>query len=129
MTIIRPVHRYLGEALLLVALAGVILALIGLVRKEKLARAENLFGMAYAGLLDLQALLGLVQFLYLLVQGGTGLVSSLFIVHPVLMVLALMVVHASREWRDREMPVRHRAQLVSYGLSLLLILGGRLILV
>ena len=61
MSVITPIHRYLGETLLLVALIGVILAIMGLVRRKELEQPERIFGMAYAGLLDLQALLGLVQ--------------------------------------------------------------------
>jgi heme A synthase len=128
MNVISLVHRILGETLLLVALLGVILAVIGLVRKQKMERAEKLFGTSYAGLLDLQALLGLIQFVYLLLNGATGLISSIFILHPILMVLAVVVVHASRTRRDSPIPTRHRAQLLAYGLSLLFIFAGRMII-
>lgn len=127
MNIVSLAHRVLGETLLVVALAGVVLAIVGLVRKQEMKRTERIFGMAYAGLLDLQALLGLVEFVWLLTLGAGGLVTSLFILHPILMVLALVVVHASRAWRSSEPPTRHRAQLIAYGLSLALVLGGYLI--
>jgi hypothetical protein len=127
MSIINSIHRYLGETLLLIALLGVILALVGLVRKKELEPAERIFGLAYSGLLDLQALLGIIQFVYLLTLGGSGLIMSRFIFHPILMLLAVVVVHASRAWRSSPLPTRHRAQLVAYGLSLLLIFAGRMI--
>ncbi|MGD8794028.1 MAG: hypothetical protein PVF47_15860 [Anaerolineae bacterium] len=129
MNVISLIHRILGETLLLVALLGVILAVAGIVRKKKMDRPEKIFGLSYAGLLDLQALLGLIQFVYLLINGATGLISSLFILHPILMVLAVIVVHASRTWRESPIPTRHRAQLISYGLSLLLTFTGRMIMI
>lgn len=129
MDIVKLIHKILGETLLIIALVGVVLALIGLIRRQALERAEDIFGMVYAGLLDLQALLGLVSFIYLLTLTGTGLLTSKFILHPILMILALIVVHASRKQRSGPVPARHRAQLVAYGLSLLLIFAGRMILV
>jgi len=127
MGVVSTIHRYLGETLLLVALIGVGLAIVGLVRRREVARAERVFGMVYAGLLDLQALLGIIQLIWLLTAGATGLVTSRFILHPILMVLALVIVHASRAWRDNPPPTRHYAQLAAYGLSLVLILVGRMI--
>lgn len=127
MSIITTIHRYLGETMLLIALIGVILAIIGLTRKKELEKAEHIFGIAYAGLLDLQALLGLVQFVYILIVAGTALLLSSFVLHPILMILAVVVVHGSRSRRSGEMPARHWAQLIAYGLSLVLIFAGRMI--
>ena len=53
---------------------------------------------------------------------------SIFILHPILMLLAVVVVHASRSRRDGAPPARHWAQLIAYGLSLVLIFAGRMIL-
>lgn len=127
MDVISTIHRYLGETLLLVALIGVILALVALARRREMERAERVFGIIYAGLLDLQALLGVIQFIWLMTLGATNLVTSTFILHPILMVLAVIVVHVSRIWRDNPPPTRHYAQLVAYGLSLILIFVGRML--
>lgn len=127
MDIVSLVHRILGETLLLIALLGVVLAIVGLVRKQELEEPEKIFGMAYAGFLDAQVLLGLVQFIYLLTLTSTSLLASGLILHPILMILAVVVVHASRAWRNSPLPARHRAQLVAYGLSLILIFAGRMI--
>jgi hypothetical protein len=121
------IHRFLGETLLLIALVGVILAIIGLVRKQAMERAERIFGLIYAGLLDLQALLGLISLIYLISLAGTSILTGLFIVHPILMILAVVVVHASRSRRSGPVPDRHWAQLVAYGLSLLLVFAGRML--
>ena len=123
------IHRFLGETLLLIALVGVILAIIGLIRKQALERAERIFGLIYAGLLDIQALLGLITLIYLVMMAGTSILTSMFILHPVLMILAVVVVHASRGRRSGPMPSRHWAQLVAYGLSLLLVFVGRMLFV
>jgi hypothetical protein len=115
--------------MLLIALAGVILAIVGLARKRKREQAEKIFGSAYAGLLDLQALLGIMQFVWLLSKVGGSLLSWRYILHPVLMIVAVAVVHGSRARRDSPMPLRHRAQLGAYGLSLLLIFAGRMLFI
>ena len=120
--IIAPIHRYLGETMLLVALIGVILAIVGLVRKKTLEQPENIFAMIYSGLLDLQVVLGIV--FYFLLPGP----ARPTILHPILMVLAAIVVHVGRTWRNSPIPIRHRAQLAIYGASLILIFVGRMLL-
>jgi hypothetical protein len=125
MQIIDTIHRYLGELMLLIALLGVILAIIGLVRKKAWNKPEDIFGMIFAGLLDLQALLGLINWVYRLINGAP--LSLAYILHPLFMIAAVVVVHASRKWRTMPVPIRHRAQLAAYGLSLVLIFVGRMI--
>lgn len=127
MDVLSTIHKYLGEALMLVALIGVALAVVALVRQRVPARVDRTFGLIYGGLLDLQALLGIGQFVWLLTLGASGLVTSTFILHPILMLLAVVVVHASRKWRDDPAPRGHYAQLIAYGLSLALILAGRML--
>ena len=53
MNVVTLLHRFLGETMLLIALVGVILAIIGLVRKKEMEKAENVFGVVYAGLFEL----------------------------------------------------------------------------
>jgi heme A synthase len=119
--IIAPTHRILGETMLLIALVGVIFAIVGLVRKKELEKPERIFAIVYSGLLDLQALLGLV--FYFLLPGPVRPT----ILHPILMVLAVVVVHIERRWQSSPVPTRHWAQLGIYGLSLLLVFAGRMI--
>jgi hypothetical protein len=69
-----------------------------------------------------------VQFVYILIVAGTALLLSSFILHPILMILAVVLVHGSRSRCSGEMPGRHWAQLIAYGLSLILIFAGRMIL-
>lgn len=126
MSIINTVHRYLGELMLLVALIGVILAVAGLVRKKTWQKPEEIFGMAFAGLLDLQALLGIIYWVYLLIN-VKRILSPAYILHPLFMIGAVVVVHASRKWRSGPKAIRHRAQLAAYGASLVLIFVGRMI--
>lgn len=119
---IAPIHRYLGETMLLVALVGVILAIVGLVRKKELKRTERIFAIVYSILLDVQLVLGII-FYFLLPAPARPT-----ILHPIVMLLAVVVVHAGRAWRNAPTPLRHRAQLGVYGLSLALIFVGRMIL-
>ena len=119
--IIAPIHRYLGETMLLIALIGVILAIVGLIRKKAWEKPERIFGMIYAGLLDLQALLGVIYY-FLLPQPARP-----SLLHPIIMILAVIVVHAGRRWRDSPTPIRHRAQLAVYGFSLVLVFIGRML--
>lgn len=126
MNTLSLIHRILGETMLLIALVGVILAIVGLVRKKEIEKPERLFGIVYTALLDIQTLLGIIQFVYILTLPGNFLLFP-FLLHPVFMILAVVVVHASRAWRNSAIPTRHRAQLIVYGLSLLLIFAGRII--
>jgi hypothetical protein len=119
--IIAPIHRYLGETMLLVALAGVGLAVAGLVRKKQLKRTERVFAIVYSVSLDIQLVLGLI--FYFLLPGP----ARPTLLHPLLTFLAAVVVHVGRSWRESPTPLRHRAQLGVYGLSLVLILAGRII--
>jgi hypothetical protein len=119
--ILAPIHRYLGETMLLVALVGVILAIVGLVRKQELERTERIFAIVYSVSLDIQLVLGLI--FYLLLPGPAR--PTIF--HPLLMLLAVVVVHVGRAWRNASTPLRHRAQLVVYALSLVLVFAGRMI--
>jgi hypothetical protein len=121
--IVAPIHRYLGETMLLVAIIGVVLAIVGLVRKQVLEKPENVFAMVYSGLLDLQVVLG---FLFFFLLPGPGRPT---ILHPILMTLAAVMVHAGRAWRGSPSPTRHWAQLGIYGASLMLIFAGRMLLV
>ncbi len=127
MDLIRLLHRILGETLLLIALIGIILAIVGLIRKQAMERGEAIIGLLYPGLLYLQALLGIVVYVLLMTQAGMPLIVWPLVLHPILMILAMVVVHASRTWRNGPPPTRHWAQLAAYGLSLVLILAGRMI--
>ena len=49
------------------------------------------------------------------------------LLHPILMILAVVVVHVGRQWRDSPVPTRHWAQLGVYGLSLVLVLAGHMV--
>lgn len=121
--IVAPIHRYLGESMLLVALAGVILAIVGLLRKQALDKPENVLAMVYSGLLDLQVVLGIL--FYFLLPGP----ARPTLLHPVLMIAAAIVAHVGRVWRNSPSPTRHWAQIGIYGASLVLILAGRMLLV
>jgi len=118
---IAPIHRYLGETMMLIALVGIVLAIVGLVRKKKLERTERIFGMIYSVLLDVQLLLGVI--FYFLLPGP----SRPTILHPIIMVLAVNVVHVSRAKRNGPRPTCHQVQLGVYVLSLALVLIGRMI--
>jgi hypothetical protein len=126
MDLVRLLHRILGETLLLIALIGILLAIVGLIRKQAMDRAEAIFGLLYPGILDLQALLGIVLYVLLMTQAGMPLIVWPLVLHPILMILAVVMVHASRAWRNGSPPSRHWAQLAAYGLSSVLILTGRI---
>ena len=70
---------------MLIALVGIIVASVGLNPKEgaQAGRKMSLVWL-FAGLLDLQAFWVIVSFVYLLLQGASGLVTSVWILHPVI---------------------------------------------
>jgi hypothetical protein len=117
---ITTIHRILGEVTLLIALVGVMLAVVVLVRKTVLENPERILAIAFLAPLDLQALLGSISYFSL------PALTRPTLLHPILMILAVMVVHMGCRSRKNPSPAHLWAQLSIYGLSLVLVFAGRM---
>jgi len=112
---------------LLAALVGVGRAAIALVRDSAFGRADRIIRAAYNGLLDLQALYGIGLTLYLLVRFGFDPLWPRRILHPLIMLGAVVVAHGARALAGEDDPSRHRAQLIGYLVSFAIIFVGVLV--
>ena len=91
-TIVLSIHSIVRFVLLLVALAGLIKAIIGLAQKGKSDKTDQALASAFVGFYDLQALLGiLLIFLGSLTQA----------IHPVVMFVGIIAAHVLQSMGKR----------------------------
>ena len=109
MSFLLIVHSYLRWLILIVALVAVIKFAIGWRRGSAFQRVDRIFASAFSGLMDLQALVGLI----LLVWGGVAGVGfpSFRIEHTVTMIIAAVVAHLHVLWKNADDQKRFRNSL------------------
>jgi hypothetical protein len=113
-------HSLLRWLILAVAIFGTLRAALGLGGGLAYQRFDNAVGATYVGLLDLEALTGIVLLAAVL---GTGRMPGL--PHPLFTLTAVAVAHlARRAVQGREGAEKHRWQLIGTSLSLLLVVIG-----
>ena len=110
-------HSGLRYLVLLAGLVLVVVCVAGLASRKPGGKALRVLGSSYTGLLDLQALLGL-----LLV--ATGLFYPALIGHLAMTVLAVGAAHLGPVLGRRHPPRAYLWSLVAAVLSLLLVAGG-----
>ena len=100
MNFLLMVHSILRWLIVLAGLLALIQFLIGWAQKKAYSKMARGLSAGFSGLMDLQALLGLI---YLLVTGfsGEGFPAHR-IVHAVVMLLAAAAAHAPAMFRKRE---------------------------
>lgn len=121
---VLTVHSWLRWVILLVALLALAKHIVGLARGgEYDALARGLMA-AFSGLIDLQALVGLVT----LVAGWQAFTASGFplpeVEHVGAMLLAAIAAHLPTRWKDRPAAVRYRNGLIAVIAALILIVLG-----
>lgn len=109
MSFLLMAHSYLRWLILIVALVAVIKFAIGWRRGSAFQRIDRIFSSAFSGLMDLQALLGFILFIW----GGFAGVGfpSFRIEHAVTMVIAAVVAHLHVLWKNAEDKKRFRYSL------------------
>ena len=112
--VIHSINRWL---IVLIGTIAAIKFLIGWLRYSTYQPIDRGLMSAYTGLLDLQLLLGII----LLISEG---VEQYRIEHTVTMIIAVLLAHLSRIWRDKPDPVRFRNSFFAIVLGLLLIFTG-----
>jgi hypothetical protein len=91
-TIVLSIHSIVRFVILLVALVGLIKAIIGSAQKGKADKADQVLAAAFVGLYDLQTLLGiLIIFLGSLTQA----------IHPVVMFVGIIAAHVLQSMSKR----------------------------
>ena len=109
MSFLLIVHSYLRWLILIVALIAVIKFAVGWRSGSAFQRIDRIFSSAFSGLMDLQALVGLI----LLVWGGVAGVGfpSFRIEHAVTMIIAAVVAHLHVLWKNADDQKRFRNSL------------------
>ena len=92
MYIVLELHSIVRFLVLLLAIVGIVLALVGLAQKKTPAKMDQTAGSIFLGLYDLQILLGILVILL------GGLTNAL---HPVVMFIGLVVAHGLQRMTQR----------------------------
>lgn len=116
MNIVLEIHSIIRFLVLLLAIVGIVLGLIGLAQKKAPAKTDLTVGSIFLGLYDLQMLLGLLVILL------GGLTNAL---HPVVMFVGLVVAHVLQSMARRAEGANvHMMRLALYIVPLAIILVG-----
>lgn len=111
-------HSHFRWLILLSAVVVVVAYLAGILGKREFSRVDRLLGSSFVGLIDVQALLGIILLGHRI---ATGLLNHHVAEHAVTMILAVVLAHLPARWRQAESGVRFRNSLLCYsgGLTLL----------
>ena len=117
MDFVLTLHSINRWIIVVVAVIALIKFLIGWLRSSTYQSADRGLMAAYTGLLDLQLLLGLV----LLIDLG---LERFRVEHTLTMLVAIILAHLSRAWRDKEDKVKFRNNFLAILIGMLLIIAG-----
>lgn len=112
-------HSGLRWLIVIAAVAALILFGNGWLTKKYFPKPARILAAMYSGLLDAQVLLGIILLVYLGVKGGGFPLYR--IEHMVMMILAAVVAHLPRKWRDAAADIYHRNAFLTIIASLVLI--------
>jgi hypothetical protein len=122
MSVLLEIHSLVRWLLVLVSLATVAKFAWGWLRQAKFEKADQALISGFGGLMDLQATLGLVFFLW------SGFAQNAFpgyrFEHAVTMILALLVAHLPMRWKKAADSVRYRTGLFATLGALALVVVG-----
>jgi hypothetical protein len=128
MVIARVLHSWTRWAFLIVAIAALVMFILGLIQKRAWDKRANTLLNVYSSVLSLQWLFGVI----LLVSWGSiiGFNQRHFWEHLTVQTIAVIVANAHHGWRRRELPdaARWRNGLLVIVISLALIMVGIMLL-
>ncbi len=124
MIILLTLHSLVRWAIVLVALAAVIKFALGLAQKRPYDRAAGGLAAAFSGLMDTQALLGILFFVIngAAIEGGFAIRQRWE--HLAVMLIAVVVGHLPAMWKKLDDQKRYRNGLIAILAALLLIFIG-----
>jgi hypothetical protein len=122
MLFLLTLHSILRWLVILAALAAIVKLVIGLVKQQDYDKTTRGLVSAFAGLMDIQFVLGLMFFIW------NGLAANYFPrerwEHLVIMTLAVIVAHLPSMWKKAEPQKRLRNTLAAVVGSLVLVVIG-----
>ncbi len=127
MSIVLFVHSWLRWLIVIVAVVAIVKFAVGLSRRGAFDPMSRGLQSGFTGLLDLQALLGVIYFFW---SGLTGTGFPGFrIEHAIAMVVALAVAHiASARGKNAPDPQRYRTALLGVAAALVILFVGIVLL-
>ena len=126
MNILFMAHSGLRWLILLVAAVAMVKFALGWLQGGEFKGMDRGLASGFSGLMDLQALLGII---FLLWNGVSGTGFPLFrIEHGVAMILAAVVGHLPARWKNANSKTRFRNSLFAIIGSILLVIAGLTIL-
>ncbi len=108
MDIILTLHSLVRWIIVIVAVIAIIKFAVSWAQRASVAPMDRGLMSGFTGLLDLQALLGLLFLIGLIVSGG---VRTYDIEHVITMIVAVGVAHSSMRWRRETGPLALRNNL------------------
>lgn len=133
---ILSLHNIVRWLILIAALAAIVKALIGWFGKREWTKNDNLAGLFYVSMLDLNVLLGLILYIFLsplttqaiFNDFGAAMADSTLrffaVEHLAMMIIALVLAHIGRSISKKAVDTarKHRAAAIWFIISLLVIL-------
>ena len=117
MDFVLTLHSINRWIIVVVAVIALIKFLIGWLRRSPYQPVDRGLMAGYTGLLDLQLLLGII----LLLAWG---LERYRVEHAITMLVAIILAHLSRAWRDKEDEVKFRNNFLAILVGILLIIAG-----
>lgn len=115
-------HSGLRWLIVLAGVAALILFGNGWLTKKYFPKPERILAAMYSGLLDAQVLLGLIFLVYTGVNGAGF--PRFRLEHMTMLIIAAVVAHLPRKWRNAAADIYHRNTFLSILASLVLIYVG-----
>lgn len=128
MEIVLTIHSIVRWIILVVAVVALVKLGLGWLRGGTFDGMDRGVVAGYSGLLDLQALLGVILLFGDAIFLGEGFPTAR-ILHAIVMILAVVAGHLPARWRQSPAPARYRGTLAAIGASLVLIFIGIFIIV
>lgn len=101
-------HSHLRWVVLALAIVAGLKLLYGWVSASKFQKVDRILAAAYAGAIDLQALLGLIVILWLGTVDGGGGFSRQRLEHGFAMLIAIVLAHLPARWKNAPDSIRFR---------------------
>lgn len=121
MGFVQMIHSINRWIIVVVAVVALVKFLIGWIRSSDYQPADRGLMAAYTGLLDLQLILGIILLI------GLGL-KDYRIEHAITMLIAIILAHLARLWRDKPDKVKFRNNFLAILVGMLLIVAGIFVL-
>ncbi len=122
MQFLLTIHSIIRWIIIVVAIVAIVRFALVWARRMEAGRADRGLMSGFSGLLDTQALIGIIYILWLASQSG-GFQRE-WLEHAGTMIVAVAVGHVPMRWRNADGPIRARNNLIDVAVVLVLVFIG-----